>query len=88
MQHFAPNVPFIIVGTKSDLRKEGGADFVSPEEAERLKVELKAQKYIECSALQPELNDNGLKAVFDEAIKTVLMDRKKPTAKKSRCMIL
>jgi len=83
-------VPFVIVGTKSDLRKEGGGgDFVSPEEGERLKVELKAQRYIECSALQPELNDNGLKAVFDEAIKTVILDRKKPLAKsKSRCLVL
>ena len=90
IQHFAPNVPFIIVGTKCDTRKEGGgSDFVSAEEGERLKVELKAQRYIECSALQPELNDNGLKSVFDEAIKTVLLDRKKPAAKsKSRCLLL
>lgn len=89
VQHFAPNVPFIFVGTKSDLRKEGGSDFVSAEEGERLKVELKAQRYIECSALQPELNDNGLKMVFDEAIKTVMLDRKRPSIKaKSRCMIL
>lgn len=89
VQHFAPNVPFIIVGTKSDLRKEGGSDFVSTEEGERLKVELKAQKYIECSALQPEINDYGLKSVFDEAIKTVLLDRKRPAAKKkSRCLLL
>jgi small GTP-binding protein len=92
VQHFAPNVPFIIVGTKSDLRGEGGGvggDFVSSEEAEKLKAELKAAKYIECSALKPELGDNGLKAVFDEAIKTVLLDRRKPsTKKKSRCSIL
>ena len=92
VQHFAPNVPFIIVGTKSDLRGEGGGvggDFVSAEEAEKLKAELKASKYIECSALKPELGDNGLKAVFDEAIKTVLLDRRKPsTKKKSRCSIL
>jgi len=92
VQHFAPNVPFIIVGTKSDLRGEAGGvggDFVSAEEAEKLKAELKASKYIECSALKPELGDNGLKAVFDEAIKTVLLDRRKPsTKKKSRCSIL
>ena len=92
VQHFAPNVPFIIVGTKSDLRGEAGGvggDFVSAEEAEKLKAELKASKYIECSALKPELGDNGLKAVFDEAIKTVLLDRRKPsTKKKSRCAIL
>jgi Ras-related C3 botulinum toxin substrate 1 len=90
VQHFAPNVPFIIVGTKSDLRGSGeGGDYVSQEEAEKLKVELKAAKYIECSALKPELGDNGLKAVFDEAIKTVLLERRKPsTKKKSRCSIL
>jgi small GTP-binding protein len=89
IQHFAPNVPFIIVGTKSDLRKDGGGAFVSPEEGEKLKNELKASRYIECSAKQPELNDYGLKSVFDEAITTVLVDRKRMAArKKPRCLLL
>jgi len=91
IQHFAPNVPFIIVGTKFDLRKEGGGggSFVTPEEGEKAKSELKATRYIECSAKHPELNGYGLKSVFDEAITTVLLDRKKSTKpSKHRCLLL
>lgn len=80
----APGVPFIIVGTKLDLRKSTSSEFVSKEEGESLKSELGGLKYVECSAL----TQNGLKQVFDEAIKVVLVKRRSKEKSKSACMIL
>eukprot|EP01123_Difflugia_compressa_P012945 TRINITY_DN575_c0_g1_i3.p1 TRINITY_DN575_c0_g1~~TRINITY_DN575_c0_g1_i3.p1 ORF type:complete len:219 (-),score=46.05 TRINITY_DN575_c0_g1_i3:189-794(-) len=68
----------VLVGTKLDLRedpekveslKEKGVSPVSTEQGEQLAVDIKAVKYLECSAL----TQKGLKEVFDYAIKTVLV---------------
>lgn len=87
LQRYAPEAVLLLVGTKLDLRPGGGgAGFITKEQGETLRAKIKAAKYLECSALNPELNGNGLKAVFDEAIRTVLSARTKP--KKSKCLIL
>ncbi|KAJ0401062.1 hypothetical protein P43SY_005082 [Pythium insidiosum] len=76
IRHHAPGVPFILVGTKLDLRdddetleklREKKLTAISSEEGEALKNELGAFKYLECSAL----TQKGLKQVFDEAIRTL-----------------
>ena len=82
-----PNTPFIIVGTKMDLRAnvdviarlqgEGRAP-VSTAEGQRVAGELKAAAYLECSALTQQ----GLKAVFDAAISTALKSKEPPKAAK------
>eukprot|EP01124_Arcella_intermedia_P018996 TRINITY_DN26115_c0_g1_i1.p1 TRINITY_DN26115_c0_g1~~TRINITY_DN26115_c0_g1_i1.p1 ORF type:complete len:205 (+),score=21.42 TRINITY_DN26115_c0_g1_i1:47-661(+) len=68
----------VLVGTKLDLRedpekleslKEKGLAPVSTEQGEQLATDIKAVKYMECSAL----TQKGLKEVFDFAIKTVLI---------------
>jgi len=68
----------ILVGTKVDLRndpafiqslKDKGLKSISTEQGEQLATEIKAIKYMECSAL----TQVGLKEVFDFAIKSVLM---------------
>jgi Ras-related C3 botulinum toxin substrate 1 len=68
----------ILVGTKVDLRddpafleslKEKGLSPVSAAQGEQLAAEIKAVKYMECSAL----SQKGLKEVFDFAIKNVLV---------------
>ena len=89
-----PHTPFILVGTKMDLRANAevlarlaaeGAKPVSSADGARLADELGAAKYLECSALTQQ----GLKAVFDEAIKTALEAREKPSAaKKGKCVIM
>eukprot|EP00428_Durinskia_dybowskii_P061738 CAMPEP_0170364648 /NCGR_PEP_ID=MMETSP0117_2-20130122/5487_1 /TAXON_ID=400756 /ORGANISM="Durinskia baltica, Strain CSIRO CS-38" /LENGTH=141 /DNA_ID=CAMNT_0010619165 /DNA_START=222 /DNA_END=647 /DNA_ORIENTATION=- len=85
IQHHAPGVPFILVGTKLDVRGEGKAgDFVSRQAGENLKEELKAFKYLECSARTQE----GLKQVFDEAIRCVLLAQSAAGTKKKKCTIL
>jgi len=57
---------------------------ITTEEGMALADELKAYKYLECSALTQE----GLKTVFDEAIRCVLEYQNKPTKKKNKCTIL
>jgi len=68
----------ILVGTKLDLRedpekleslKEKGLSPITTDQGEQLSREIKAVKYMECSAL----TQKGLKEVFDFAIKTVLL---------------
>jgi hypothetical protein len=90
-----PNVPFIVVGTKMDLR--GNEDVVSRLRAEgkapltasdgaRLATELGALGYLECSALTQQ----GLKMVFDSAIKGALeaMERPATSKKNKKCTIM
>lgn len=91
IQHHAPGVPLVLVGTKSDLRDDQeqisqlqskGLHMVTQPAAEQMAQEIGAAKYLECSALTQE----GLKAVFDEAIRAALQPKKKK--KKGGCQIL
>jgi GTPase SAR1 family protein len=94
IRHHAPGVPFILVGTKLDLRddeetleklREKKLQPTTTEQGEALKNELGAYKYLECSAL----TQKGLKQVFDEAIRCVLANQQQPKAKpKKACNIL
>lgn len=77
IEHHAPNIPIILVGTKLDLRDDRGTmdalrskrmEPVSYEQALAVSKEIKAHKYLECSAL----TQRNLKSVFDEAIRWVL----------------
>lgn len=95
IDHHAPNIPIILVGTKLDLREdpetirslaEKRMAPVTYEQALNCAKEIKAVKYLECSAL----TQRNLKTVFDEAIRAVLNPRREPTQKqkKSKCTIL
>ena len=73
IKQYAANIPWILVGTQTDLRDNGGAlkelnkkrlRPISREEGEKLAKKLGARAYVECSAL---LNYN-IKQVFDSAI--------------------
>jgi len=88
VMHFCPEVPQILVGTKVDARNDQaiveklrsqGQKPVSFEQGQELAKKIKAVKYMECSAKTSE----GLKAVFDEAIKAVLFQKRR----KKRCTI-
>jgi Ras-related C3 botulinum toxin substrate 1 len=82
----APGAKIILVGTKLDMRVEGkSGDFITKAQGEALKDEIKAYKYLECSARTQE----GLNEVFDEAIRCVLSSlSKEDRKKKSKCIIL
>jgi len=91
IQHHAPNVPIILVGTKADLRNDAnmlqqlqakGLSVISKEQAEGRAREINAKCYMECSALTQE----GLKAVFDAAINAAI-NKPKPKPK-GKCSIM
>ncbi|KAF7667444.1 hypothetical protein LDENG_00060420 [Lucifuga dentata] len=89
--HHCPKTPFLLVGTQIDLRDDPSTveklaknkqKPITPETAEKLARDLKAVKYVECSAL----TQKGLKNVFDEAILAAL---EPPEPKKRRkCVLL
>lgn len=69
-RHHCPSAPFILCGTKADLRGDPQFQFkqVNASDAKKLAKELGAIKMIECSAKTGQ----NLKSVFDEAILAVL----------------
>jgi len=75
---YNPKTPFILVGTKLDLRdnpdmiqslKSNNLAPVSGEMGEKLAKEIGASKFLECSAL----SQKNLPQVFEDAVKTVFM---------------
>ena len=89
--HHCPKTPFLLVGTQIDLRDDAATieklskvkqKPITVESAEKLARELRAVKYVECSAL----TQKGLKNVFDEAILAAL-EPPEPV-KKKKCLIL
>uniref|UniRef100_A0A914X7P7 Ras-related C3 botulinum toxin substrate 1 n=2 Tax=Plectus sambesii TaxID=2011161 RepID=A0A914X7P7_9BILA len=90
IRHHCPDAPILLVGTKLDLRD-------NPETLRQLAVEgklpilkshaqktankIRAVRYLECSALTQQ----GLKQVFEEAVRSVLSP--KPVRQKKSCTI-
>lgn len=82
VQHHCAGVPIILVGLKKDLREdramlkklqEKGTTPVTTEEGQALAKFVKAVTYVECSAK----TQDGVKEVFDQAIKCVLFPRRR-----------
>ena len=93
IRHHAPDVPFILIGLKMDLRNdpktiaelaEKKQEPISQAKGSDLCREVNGHKYLECSALTQE----GLKTVFDEAIRCVMINQNKPQTDKKKCLIL
>ncbi|RYP53466.1 hypothetical protein DL769_010511 [Monosporascus sp. CRB-8-3] len=62
-------LPVIVVGLKRDLRSEDDPNgIIYPEEGYKVSQEMRADKYIECSAVTGEL----LKLAFEEICKTAV----------------
>ncbi|CAF0746601.1 unnamed protein product [Didymodactylos carnosus] len=89
--HHCSKTPFLIVGTQVDLREDpqtmdklqkSRQKPITSDQGDKLARELRAVKYVECSAL----TQKGLKNVFDEAILAALEPPKK--SKKSTCLLL
>jgi len=80
LEFHCPNVPFILVGLKLDLREDPTAlqtlrqqnlSPITADEGRQLAHDLGAAAYVECSAMR----QRGLKAVFDEAARAALRNR-------------
>ncbi|KAK7112065.1 hypothetical protein V1264_011576 [Littorina saxatilis] len=92
IHHYCPDVPILLIGTKADLRddketvshlRSKSLEPITKAKGCELAQKIRAQKYLECSALIGK----GVKAVFDEVIKTKLTYKKSQKTKKS-CKIL
>ncbi|CCH62614.1 hypothetical protein TBLA_0H03330 [Henningerozyma blattae CBS 6284] len=92
VRHHCPGVPCLIVGTQIDLRNDKvilqklqkqRLRLITREQGAQLARDVRAVKYVECSAL----TQSGLKNVFDEAIVAAL---EPPVVKKTKklCTIL
>jgi len=75
INHNCPSAKCILVGTKIDLRDDKqtlenlkGEKLPSTEMGKKLAEEIRAECYLECSALTQE----GLRKVFEEAIRAVI----------------
>ncbi|KAF7344529.1 Cell division control protein 42 [Mycena sanguinolenta] len=90
-----PGVPFVLVATQIDLRREDGSGRlgstpISTAQGERMAHQLGAAKYLECSAKTRE----GVQTVFDEVIviaityKKTLEQSKQPKNGPRKCIIL
>lgn len=94
LQHHCPDVPIVLLGTKIDLRHdkqiwkklaELKLHIVSPEEGEKLRDEIKAAAYVECSALTQE----NIKEAFEIAIRAAIAAKSKKAKKKpKKCCFL
>ena len=89
-----PGTPFVLVGTKCDVRENSKAHknlrakgeactFVDADSAKKMGDELGAARVMQCSAK----TQKGLKDIFDEAIKVALIPRFKPK-KRNKCVLL
>ncbi|KAL7849164.1 hypothetical protein SRHO_G00207870 [Serrasalmus rhombeus] len=83
-QH-SPEVPFLLVGTKKDLRRDLKKQNLTPvtkKQGKALAKEIKAVKYLECSTVE---GGEGVKEVFEEAVRAYLNSSK---SSKSSCALL
>ena len=84
VRHYSPETPFILVGTKFDLRNQSNEKVTTIEgQKAAKKMGKQCQKYMECSAL----TQVGLKEVFDQAI-IIVLSPKKQNIKKPKCKVL
>ncbi|KAI1715782.1 ras family domain-containing protein [Ditylenchus destructor] len=77
IRHYCKDVPYILIGTQVDLREDAATiDMLAKnkqkpiltDQARKMAKEIKAAKYLECSAL----TQSGVKEVFDEVVRMAL----------------
>ncbi|XP_050414928.1 ras-like GTP-binding protein Rho1 [Patella vulgata] len=92
VQHFCPNVPFILVGNKKDLRNDPATSKelsepkfkpVSTNEGLAMAEKIHAFSYLECSARTKE----GVREVFETATRAALQ-KKKSKGRRKFCKVL
>ncbi|XP_076072316.1 ras-related C3 botulinum toxin substrate 2-like isoform X4 [Mytilus galloprovincialis] len=94
IRHHCHDAPLLLVGTKIDLRntyermkhksQKHEQTFITYEQGQALAEKIRAEKYVECSAMTQE----GLKEVFDDAIRIVLHHKKIRQEGHGKCGLL
>lgn len=92
VSHFCEGVPLILVGTKTDLRRDQrtldllaaqGTIPITPQQGQAVAKEIGAT-YMECSAK----HNDGVKELFNAALKLAMKGRKMEKMKRRVCKIL
>jgi len=79
LKQHAPDAPFVLVGTKTDLREkyenenDKSVEIISTKKGQKRAKELKALNYVECTSKSPQSVNN----VFVEAIRVVMEKERK-----------
>ena len=85
IEHFCPNVPYLLIATKKDLRTDpaimGVAGTIKPEAGRQVSYNIGAYEYLECSAKTRE----GVREVFITATRAALQKKRR---KKGFCIVL
>lgn len=90
VQHFCPNVPFLLIATKKDLRNDPATksnlardklEVIRHDQGRAMAEKVGADSYLECSAKTRE----GVREVFDAATRAALSKRNR---KRKMCTIL
>uniref|UniRef100_A0A1W7RAX1 Ras-related C3 botulinum toxin substrate 1 n=1 Tax=Hadrurus spadix TaxID=141984 RepID=A0A1W7RAX1_9SCOR len=82
--HHCPRAPYILVGTKIDLRQDGDSSaFVSKAMGRKMASKVKATKYVECSAKSQE----NVREAFEEAVRAVLNPKPSITRSLNCCLL-
>ncbi|KAI0137204.1 P-loop containing nucleoside triphosphate hydrolase protein [Xylariales sp. AK1849] len=69
--HSEAHLPIVVLGLKRDLRSEDDPNgIIYPQEACRISQEMRADKYVECSALTGDLFKLAFEEIFSTAMKT------------------
>ena len=90
VHHHSPGVPYIIVGTKSDLRFDEAViskvdKVYSASEGAALAKEVNAHCYMECSAL----TQDGIKDLFEEAMRVAIKyNNRQRNPPNRKCLLL
>ena len=86
IQHHVPGVPVMLVGTKSDLRKDcPETQFVGDREISELVEELGIVGFVECSSRHQE----GVNKVFEEAVRNALVGiRRRRKERRGGCNVV
>uniref|UniRef100_A0A3Q1JKG3 Ras homolog family member F n=1 Tax=Anabas testudineus TaxID=64144 RepID=A0A3Q1JKG3_ANATE len=94
VKHFCRDVPVILIGCKTDLRKDKecarklkamNLDPITYTQGEETRQQMNAELYLECSAKYQE----HVEDIFREATKTMLaFNRRQKKRKKKKCIIL
>jgi Ras family protein A len=64
-------LPVVVLGLKRDLRSEDDPNgIIYPQEALNVSQEMRADKYVECSAVTGDLFKLAFEEIFNTAVKT------------------